>query len=599
MAPVDPYDAVSSVVELLQADPVDEQVLDALESNLDSFVASDLNHRLVPFSRRLAEIDYSHRPLAALPAGVAICAIDRQLGRRLLTVAREALAADGDRRGWGYACFLEGLEDLGEGKLDSSERWWAQATALLGDGSGVIGFADAHLALVAYQRGDLQRAVRLGELSLFAAERRQDARVEAIATVYLAFFNYWVGDFPRAAHALRQARLASDRIAEPLNRYEMPLVCAVEGALCSIGGDRDTAEVRFEEALTEADRMQNEWYRAITLSARALLTASDDPLRALADARAALGYFDRVDERWWVAWATNSLAVAHLAAGELHAGLAASEEMLAVDPLSPLERGRGLSTKAELLERSGDLGGAATAIREAIECFDTAGARFWAARAEVIAAAIDVPRAEYHLRSARRRTISEPPPPAWSLMLRGRGRLDVRLLGRPRVSIDGHEVRFKTRAELEALALLTISSGAGVSHDDLADALWPEAAWGKVAHRVDNMVSSLRRTLLPTTRLSRKAGTLRLHVETEECDYLTAMATAGRLIAAPSLDEAMRNSALTTLDTLGLPLLGGPIARWVVPRQAQIDERVEHLRRRLTEPSGRRDPSARERSTDT
>jgi tetratricopeptide (TPR) repeat protein len=600
MPPVDPYDAVSAVVELLETHPSHRQILDVLETNLEHFITADLNHRLVPFAGKLAVIDYSRRPLAALPASVAICALDRPLGRRLLRDARESLASVGDEHGWGYACFLEGLQDLGEGQLDSSERWWTLATTLLGNESGVIGFTDAHLALVAYQRGELHRAVRLGELSLFAAERRQDYRVEAIAAVYLAFFNYWVGDFTRAAHAVRQARLACERIAEPSNRYEMPLVCAVDAALSSIEGDSDAAEQRFLEALVEAERMHNEWYRAITLSARALLTAANDPLRAVADATEALDYFDRVDERWWVAWATNSLAVAHLAAGEHHAGLAACSEMLAVNPLSPLERARGLCTRAELQERTGELSDAAASITEAIECFDNAGAHFWAARAEVVAAAIDLARSEYHLRSARRRSITDPPSAAWSLMLRGRGRLGIRLLGTPLVTIDSHQVKFKTRAELEAVALLTIAASAGLAVDDLADALWPDADWKRVSHRIDNLSSSLRRTLLPTTRLTRTARTLRLHIEVDECDYLTAMATAARLLTSESLDERSRTSAVATLDSLSQPLLGGPIARWVIAHQAHIDGRADHLRQRLaSELTGRRHPSTRERSTDS
>ena len=601
MDPVDPYEAVSAVVDRLTTHPADHQILDLLEANLEHFVTADLNHRLVPFAGMLAVIDYSSRPLAALPASVAVCALDRQLGRRLLREARESLASIGDEHGWGYACFLEGLQDLGEGQLDGSERWWIQATTLLGNDSGVVGFTEAHLALVAYQRGDLHRAVRLGELSLFAAERRQDDRVEAIAAVYLAFFNYWVGDFTRAEHAVLQARLACERIAEPSNRYEMPLVCAIDAALCSIAGDADTAEQRFLEALFEAGRMQNEWYRAITLSARALLTAANDPLRAVADATEALGYFDRVDERWWVAWATNSLAVAHLAAGEHHAGLAACMEMLAMDWLSPLERGRGLCTRAEIQERIGELSDAATSIAEAIECFDNAGAHYWAARAEVVAAAIDLARTEYHLRSARRRSVNDPPSAAWSLMLRGRGRLDIRLLGTPRITIDSHQVQFKTRAELETVALLTIAASAGLPVDDLADALWPEADWKRVAHRIDNLTSSLRRALLPTTRLTRTARTLRLDVEVEECDYLGAMATADRLLAAPSLDGSDRASAASTLDTLSRPLLGGPIARWVIAHQAHIELRADHLRQRLStgDHARPRDPSARERSTDS
>ncbi len=569
------------MIDLLATEPADDQIVDALETNVAYFIAADLNHRLIPFAPRLAEIDFSARPLAALPAAVAICSIDRARGRGVLREARCALEEAGDTLGWGYACFIEGLEDLGEGQLHSSEAWWMQAATLLGNEHGVVGFTDAHLALVAYQRGELRRAVRLAELALFAAQRRRDDRVEAIAAVYLGFFSYWVGDFTRAAQAVHRATTASLRIPEPSNRYEMPLVHAIDGAIRATNGDAEIAEQCFVSSLAEADGMQNGWYRAITLAARALLTAADDPRRAVADASEALRYFDLIGERWWVAWATNSLAVAHLAMADHHAGLAACEETLAVDPLSPLERARALCTLAELHERVGNLSGALTTIREAIDAFDEAGAEYWAARAEVIAASIDLKRSEFHLRSARRRRITDPDSVAWSSMLRGRGRLRIRLLGTPLVTVDSKPVKFKTTAELEALSMLAIASDAGVALDDLSDALWPDAEWERVSHRMDNLMSSLRRALLPTTRLERSTRFVTLHVLEEECDYRNAMATANRLLAMPSLDEHSRQLAVSTLDQLSAPLLGGAIARWVIAAQARIDQRVEQLRRHL------------------
>ena len=67
-----------------------------------------------------------------------------------------ALAAAGDVVGEGYGCFLEGLGDLGEGRLASAVVWWDRSRDLLGADHPIEGFNLANRSLGAYQGGDLQ-----------------------------------------------------------------------------------------------------------------------------------------------------------------------------------------------------------------------------------------------------------------------------------------------------------------------------------------------------------------------------------------------------------------------------------------------------------
>src|SRR5262249_34911969 len=80
----------------------DDAVLQALDAVAVELIETDLIHRLVPSSVRLATIDYRDHPWAALLAGVALCSFDRPLGRGVLRTAREQFASAGDDRGHGY-----------------------------------------------------------------------------------------------------------------------------------------------------------------------------------------------------------------------------------------------------------------------------------------------------------------------------------------------------------------------------------------------------------------------------------------------------------------------------------------------------------------
>ena len=92
-APGRPLTVDEVLDELATAPDDDDAILDVLDRGAEALVSHDLVHRLVPCAARLRDIDYSRHPWAALPAGTAICAIDRDLGRRVLATARETFAA--------------------------------------------------------------------------------------------------------------------------------------------------------------------------------------------------------------------------------------------------------------------------------------------------------------------------------------------------------------------------------------------------------------------------------------------------------------------------------------------------------------------------
>jgi hypothetical protein len=358
---------------------------------------------------------------------------------------------------------------------------------------------------------------------------------------------------------------------ESLDRYEEPLAHLALGAVEYLRGHVDKGEVSFAAALDTADRMRNEWYRAIVLTARAEVSSTVDPPRALRDARAALDYYERVGEEWWAHWALEAYVVAQRENGDLNASVAAARELLhRVD--NPLERGRALLEFATSLAR---LGGHDDAVSESLaaasELLEGAGARYLAARAQLQLASVRKGRAAYLVRDARRRAGSDADDPAWRRLLNG-APMRVRLLGIPVVRVDGIDIRLRTRHELEALAMLALAGDGGCSAERMCDALWPEANRDQSSHRLDGLLSTLRQALLPATRLERAHGVVRLDLDDHECDVRAA-------IAALAVD-ARREDAITELT---LPLLGGSNREWVVDQQRQIDALLDRASSRRLE----------------
>ena len=470
----------------LETTATEGEALTLLDDSTTAFVATDLIHRLLVFADLLAGLEYSAHPGAGLLAGVAICATDQAKGRAILSRSREAFVARGDDIGHGYGCFLEGLEDLSEGKVEQAASWWRQSRDLLGEDHPVGGFTMAHLALSAYQAGDLRRAVRLAEQALAAAESGRDDRLVVLSSVYVAFFHLWTGELRRADHALVQGLAASDRIVEPLNRYDTPLLWALRGALSALRGQAAAGADEYATAVDLARQLHNEWHEAIIRSSRAQFLAQESPTRAVGDAQQALAYFEEVGERWWSAWARHGLVATHLDLGDLGAADYHCALLLAGE-LNDLERGRALLLRGELDWRAGQADAARRALQDAVVALSEAGAEFWAAQGELVLASVDNRRTSFLLRSADARAGRNRGDEGWRRLLRGPGSIEVTVLGRFEVLVDATRVDFRTRAEAETVAMLAEAVPGGRSVELIADRLWPGANRSKAAHRVDNL----------------------------------------------------------------------------------------------------------------
>ena len=542
---------VEDVVARLGTTTGDRETLALLDDSVAAFVATDLIHRLLVFGDVLVGMDYSGHPGAGLIAGVAICATDQAKGRALLSRSREALAARGDDLGHGYGCFLEGLEDLSEGKVEAAASWWRRSQELLGAEHPVAGFTMAHLALSAYQEGDLRRAIRLAEQALAAAESVRYDRLTVLSSVYVAFFHLWSGELRRADHAIAQGLAASDRIVEPLNRYDTPLLWAVRGALSALRGRPEAAADEYATALDLAQLLLNEWHEAIIRSSRAQFLARESPTQAVLDAQRALTYFEEVGERWWSTWARHGLAATHLDLGDLGAADYHCALLLA-GGLNDLERGRALLLRGELDWRLGHADVARGVLQEAVDALSGAGAELWAAQGELLLASVDNRRTSYLLRGADARAGHNRADEGWRRVLRGPGTIEVQVLGRLEVLVDGRRVDFRTRAEAEAVAMLVEAAPGGRSVDLIADRLWPRAGRVQAAHRVDNLLSGIRRALLPTTRIRRENGIVTLDLDPTECDLLEAR----RLALGGTADRAV------AAELLRRPFLGDSPPEW-------------------------------------
>lgn len=552
---VDGGDGVNELICAFQAQRPDVEILKLLSQHVHDLVGDDLVHRLVPFAPRLATFDYSDYPWAGLSGGVAICAIDRPLGRTILTRARLQLAAEGQVTGEGYGCFLEGLEDLGQGNLDGAGIWWARAMPLLDD-SGPSLMISAHLALATYARGDVDTAILLGQQTLWAAEHANNTRAVVIACTGLGLFYLASGQLRSVENHVRRGLLATEQLA-PENRYELPVLILAQAVLDIVRGHREASEANFTAAINEAIAQGNRWYEAICLAVRAEFTAPCAPDRATADARTALDYLDSIKETWWSRSARIAYATAHFQTGNLAAGKAACATLLTLD-LNPLDRGRTLLVAAELAAASGDNDSVALAEQARVLLSGT-GAHYWAGRANMVLSRLDRRRREFHRRRALQCAGAQSDDPGWRNVLRGPGVLSLHLLGVTRLTLDARPIRFETRAEFECLAMLALAPR-GLATTVIGDRLWPDEDPAKVAHRVDNLISGLRRRLEPTSRLHRDRTRISLELLPGECDARDLVGDAEKQLNSERFDQTRSRAIRQLLES---PLLDDIDIPWV------------------------------------
>ena len=565
--------SIATALNRLSSGATDAEILDLLDAAAVALVSDDLIHVLAPHAARLAVLDYDHHPWAALPAGVAVCSIDWARGREVLGRARNRLEQANDS-GAAFAWFLEGLQDLGEGKLESATEWLRKAHASLDPNLTAARLSLAHMALGAYERGALGEAILLAEEAIWSAERVGDLRTDAVASLYAGFFHLYTGRFTRCGQLIERASQSLEQL-EPEERYELPLVGIERGALAALHGDDESSDAWFEAGIDCARVHGNDWYEAIGLVARSEFTAQRHPGRAVTDAHEAIALLEPSGESWWSRWARLALATAHLHTACHHAGQRTCLELLETD-LTQLERGRTLLVLSEHQHRAGEP--RATSQSSALESSELllgCGADYWAARALLLLARVDSGRSEFHRRKARRLSGADGDDPAWRRVLRGPGRLDIRLLGCVAVTIDGTPVHFPTRAEEEVVAMLACAGGS-IRTTVVGDRLWPDDDPNKVTHRLDNLISSLRRSLLPTSRLRREHGQLHLDFDPDECD-LTRSITDTRTILRTDPGAIDKEQAHALADTLRRPLLGSLEAPWTLLEQEKLDELAEQL----------------------
>ena len=139
--------------------------------------------------------------------------------------------------------------------------------------------------------------------------------------------------------------------------------------------------------------------------------------------------------------------------------------------------------------------------------------------------------------------------------------------------VDGNPVDFATRAELELIAMLALNP-TGLTREEIGDRLWPEDDPMKVAHRVDNLISSVRRAMMPATRIRREHRRLVLDLQPGESDVRDAVAAAQSESRERNLAEQVLRALLHDLRQ---PLLGGRAAPWIVAEQGRLLDFVRSL----------------------
>jgi hypothetical protein len=92
-------------------------------------------------------------------------------------------------------------------------------------------------------------------------------------------------------------------------------------------------------------------------------------------------------------------------------------------------------------------------------------------------------------------------------------------------------------------------------------------------------VSQVRAAIRPALRLARSGSILYLHLDPDECDYLTAVRDANRVLRD---DAPLDRTVFARLDDLlGRPLLAGGYADWIADAQAHVDVIRNALARRV------------------
>jgi tetratricopeptide (TPR) repeat protein len=316
-----------------------------------------------------------------------------------------------------------------------------------------------------------------------------------------ALIDNWRGQFERALSAFE---VIVDTASRNGDQRSAMRALGVSGMIWRLRGDGDRALRDFEAAValaishgTPADEV---YLRVLQIAGsdfpdwvaveselercRRLLTdVDDDHLRTHVD----------LAEGWGLA-----------AVGRSEDAIARLEAALPLLP--PLERAVNEVRLAEILAADGEVERARVRAMDAHGTFESWRARYWAARAEVLLAELD---GDFSARRLRGLLADLPDDVAYVRLIDPTGSLAIELDGPCVARRDGVPLEFLTRHAGAALRLAVAAGPDGITVDDLAAILWPEAEPDRVGQRVRTMLWQVRSTLgTDAWRLQRRRNTV-------------------------------------------------------------------------------------------
>jgi DNA-binding NarL/FixJ family response regulator len=217
------------------------------------------------------------------------------------------------------------------------------------------------------------------------------------------------GDFAAVDGAITAVLTAEARgAAVPVD--QLALAWSGAAAVAGLRGRPACAEEAFATALRLAAQAGDERGEALIRIARAECTASEQPARAIDDARRVLGAAHLSPAI--LHQARFALIAGHRAAGDLPVAIALGERLLAGE-LTPMERARALAGHAVTLLAAEQRAPALAALDESARLFDEVGAEFFAASTESTLAHLDPSRRDQLLARATERAGRHLDDPAW------------------------------------------------------------------------------------------------------------------------------------------------------------------------------------------
>lgn len=527
---------------------------------------------VAPYVDYVGDADFRDHPWAQLVVAAALNDMRDSRSADMLRSAAATFESRGDVEGLGYCEFVTGTIFLGHGHLEEAAVHFESCREHLREECPVDGAALAHSGLAAYQRGELKEAIAVTERALAIVRVQGARRFEGVACLYLAFFALWTGEFGRADSLLGVAEDVYRELANPMDRFELPLVLAAQGVLASLRGELESAERRFDEAVSTAEAIEVSWYIAICLVVRAEFMAPVKPRQAVADARNAWEQLVAMGDRWWAGWALRSQGIAACEMGDLDASCDLLSRLLQQD-LNPLERGLTLLALGESLVRSSVPRRATGPLLEARTLLESVGARYWEFRC-CLALAEAEPSKLQHRRKAVALADDDR---AYRRRLEKASDLRITVLGEAGVWRGRHRLTFATHNAEIALYCLALAGPAGLHEEVLIERLWPGADRDRGRSRLRTVLWQIRVALGDEAgRIERQRQSVRLRIDGVDFDLGQARS---RALAALRDRDASTAELNELVDLLSQPLLvDWQYEPWVMTEADSVTQLLAALR---------------------